>query len=349
MVASGTPAWDAPKNDLHVLDGVPGDDGRVLAGAQAELAEQRCRRRGPCARPAPRSCAIALALRVGDLAGRALHGRPHTARQSSGAGRKTGSSAVCGFHAGAGRQLRQPEDPQRVVPHHQAPGLLAHAERLRSPPPRAQGRSPASRCRTAPFRGRRYWRSARTALASASAHRRRPAMYTFSCFQHMEIISSVQGMPMWMPMSRSSGKSMATGRGRSGARRSAGGAAREYTRLWPTCIMIGNVELAALGVVRVVLGVVRAPVHTSADTGARPTKPSSFTARSRSRKPCMPRNGSMPARPEKRVGMLPADLVDALVGNLEGTTDVDVAGPDRDQQRTLDAGAVHLLRDSARS
>ena len=36
-----------------------------------------------------------------------------------------------------------------------------------------------------------------------------PAMYTFSCFQHIAIISSVQGTPMWMPSSLSVGKSIA--------------------------------------------------------------------------------------------------------------------------------------------
>ena len=35
-------------------------------------------------------------------------------------------------------------------------------------------------------------------------------MNTFSCFQAIEIISSVHGMPRWMPISLSSGKSIAT-------------------------------------------------------------------------------------------------------------------------------------------
>ena len=33
---------------------------------------------------------------------------------------------------------------------------------------------------------------------------------TFSCFQAIEIISSVQGTPIWMPINFSSGKSIAT-------------------------------------------------------------------------------------------------------------------------------------------
>ncbi len=35
-------------------------------------------------------------------------------------------------------------------------------------------------------------------------------MKTLACFQAMAIISSFQGMPTWMPMSFSSGKSQAT-------------------------------------------------------------------------------------------------------------------------------------------
>jgi len=35
-------------------------------------------------------------------------------------------------------------------------------------------------------------------------------IWTFGCFQAIAIISSVQGMPMWMPHNFSSGKSQAT-------------------------------------------------------------------------------------------------------------------------------------------
>ena len=60
-----------------------------------------------------------------------------------------------------------------------------------------------------------------------------------SCFQAMEMASSVQGMPTWMPSSFSVGKSIATwsrqiGLPTEGSRRSF-----EYTRLCPICIMIG--------------------------------------------------------------------------------------------------------------
>ena len=58
----------------------------------------------------------------------------------------------------------------------------------------------------------------------------------------------------------------------------------------------------------------------------------------------MPRKGSMPARPEKRAGMLLADVANALVGQLEAALDVDVAGADGDQQRALDARPVHPLQ-----
>ena len=46
----------------------------------------------------------------------------------------------------------------------------------------------------------------------------------------------------------------------------------------------------------------------------------------------------------KAVGMCCADLGDALVGDLERTLDVQVARAHRDEQRALDAGAVHLAR-----
>ena len=64
-------------------------------------------------------------------------------------------------------------------------------------------------------------------------------MKTFSCFQHMEIISSVHGTPMWMPINTSSGKSMATWSSRIGLATDGRRRSLLYTRLWPTCIMIG--------------------------------------------------------------------------------------------------------------
>lgn len=52
--------------------------------------------------------------------------------------------------------------------------------------------------------------------------------------------------------------------------------------------------------------------------------------------------GIEPGETREAIGMRGADLGHALVGDFERTLDVEVAGPDADQQRPVDAGPVHF-------
>ncbi len=105
----------------------------------------------------------------------------------------------------------------------------------------------------------------------------------------------------------------------------------------------GNIELAALGVIGIVLGVIGRQARTSADTGARRrSRHSRPHARGHSR-PCMPRNGSRCRPGRKSAPDAPAQTAcTARRAISKPPTLVNIAGPHGNQQRAFDSGLVHL-------
>ena len=104
----------------------------------------------------------------------------------------------------------------------------------------------------------------------------------------------------------------------------------------------GDVELAALGIVGVVLGIVRRElepvwIEVSADESVVPHP------RFKVAQALHAAIGVHPCEAGEAGGVALADFVDPFVGNLERAGEAHVARPHRDHQRKLDVGAVHLF------